>query len=200
LPLIPVEAFRRTDESTCPATVSSAPSGAMTATSVVSSGCALASLLSPFGRISWLGLLRESRWASRGPTRQRLPVCPVNIDGYRAAITVRFPNFTKLEIRVPHYGLVRLPWQRWDENRNQNCWRGYNIVKHERRGHSASANFGNALGAIAGLFALVSYLCEKELRARMALPWPQMLTVVPSLSSDFRTNARPGHVLPDFAS
>lgn len=31
----------------------------------------------------------------------QLPVRPVNIDGYRAAITARFPNFTKLEIRGP---------------------------------------------------------------------------------------------------
>jgi hypothetical protein len=41
----------------------------------------------------------------------QLPVSPVNINGYRAAITARFPGFTKLEILVPRYGLVRLPWQ-----------------------------------------------------------------------------------------
>jgi hypothetical protein len=130
----------------------------------------------------------------------RLPVRPLNIDGYRAAITARFPEFTKLEIRVPRYGLVRLPWQRWDENRNPNWWRSYNNVKHERHGHFANAILRNALDVVAGLFVLVSYLCEKELRARTALPWPQMLTLDPSLSSDFRTNVRPGHVLPDFAS
>ena len=73
-------------------------------------------------------------------------------------------------------------------------------MKHERHGHFASANLGNALDAVAGLFTLVSYLCEKELRARTALPWPQMLTLDPSVSSDIRTNLRPGHVLPDFAS
>jgi hypothetical protein len=129
----------------------------------------------------------------------KLLVSPVNINGYRAAITKRFPGFTKLEILAPRYGLVRLPWQQWDQNSNPNWWRSYNDVKHERQGHFASANLGNALDAMAGLFVLVSYLCEEELRARTALPWPQMLTLDPSLSSDIRTNARPGHVLPDFA-
>jgi hypothetical protein len=123
---------------------------------------------------------------------------PVNIDGYRTAITARFPNFTKLDIRVPRYGLVRLPWQQWDQNRNPNWWRSYNDVKHERHSHFASANLKNALDAVAGLFVLVSYICEKELRARTAQPWPQMLTLDPALSSDISTNLRPGHILPDF--
>jgi hypothetical protein len=130
----------------------------------------------------------------------RLSVNSVNIGGYRAAITARFPNFTKLEIQLPRYGLVRLPWQRWDENRNPSWWRSYNKVKHERPGHFASANLENALDAVAGLFTLVSYLCAKELRARTASPWPQLLTLDPLLSSGIRTNARPGHVFPDFAS
>ena len=130
---------------------------------------------------------------------QQLLVSPVNINGYRAAITKRFPGFTKLEILAPRYGLVRLPWQQWDRNRNPNWWRSYNDVKHERHGHFASADLRNALDATAGLFVLVSYLCKEELRARTALLWPQMLTLDPSLSSDIRTNVRPGHVLPDFA-
>lgn len=128
----------------------------------------------------------------------QLPVSPVNIHGYRAAITARFPNFTKLEIQLPRYSLIRLPWQQWDQNKNPNWWRSYNDVKHERHGHFASANLGNAIDAVAGLFTLVSYLYEKELRARTAQPWPQMLTLDPSLSSDISTNLRPGHVLPDF--
>lgn len=132
--------------------------------------------------------------------QHRLPVRPVNIDGYRAAITARFPGFTELQIRVPRYGLVRLPWQQWDQNGNPSWWRSYNNVKHERSDHFTSANLGNALDAVAGLFVLVSYLCEEELRARTAQPWPQMLTLDPSLSSYIRTNAKPGHVLPDFAS
>jgi hypothetical protein len=96
------------------------------------------------------------------------------------------------------YGLVRLPWQQWDRGENPNWWRSYNDVKHERHGHFASANLENALDAVAGLLVLVSYPCEKELRARTALPWPQMLTLDPSLSSYIRKNARTGHILPDF--
>jgi hypothetical protein len=128
----------------------------------------------------------------------RQPVRPTNINGYRAAITGRFPGFTKLEILVPRYDLVRLPWQEWEQDKNPAWWRSYNDVKHERHGHFASANLENALDAVAGLFVLVSYLYWQELHARTALPWPQMLTLDPQLSWDIRTNLRPGHVLPDF--
>jgi hypothetical protein len=127
-----------------------------------------------------------------------LTVSPVNIDGYHAAITARFPNFTNLEIQIPRYGLVRFPWQQWDQHRNPDWWRSYNDVKHERHSYFASANLENALDAMAGLFVLVSYLCAQELRARTAQPWPQILTLDPALSSYIRTNARPGHILPDF--
>lgn len=128
------------------------------------------------------------------PLRKR-----ADINDYRAAITKRFPGFTQLEILVPRYGLSRLPWQRWEQGTNPGWWRSHNDVKHKRHSHFASANLGNALDAVAGLFVLVSYICEKELRARTARPWPQMLDLDPSLSSDISTNLRPGHVLPDFA-
>lgn len=128
----------------------------------------------------------------------QLPVRPANIEGYRHAITARFPGFTKLEIQVPRYNLLLLPWQQWEQSKTPHWWRSYNNVKHERHGHFANANLGNTLDAVAGLFTLVSYLYGKELRARTAQPWPQMLTLDPSLSSDIRTNSRPGHVLPDF--
>ncbi len=39
-----------------------------------------------------------------------LEVRPANIDGYRSALTQRFPNLTKLEIQVPRYSLNRFPW------------------------------------------------------------------------------------------
>lgn len=129
-----------------------------------------------------------------------LTVSPRNIDGYRAAIIGRFPGFTGLEVLAPRYGLARLPWRPWDGSTNPGWWRSYNDVKHERHAHFPSANLENALDAVAGLFVLVSYLCHEELRARTAQPWPQMLTLDPSLSSDIRSNRRPGHVLPDFGS
>lgn len=125
-------------------------------------------------------------------------VNPENVNGYRAAITSRFPGFTKLEIQIPRYGLVRLPWHQWENNVNPAWWQAYNSVKHERHNNFTSANLENAVDATAGLFTVVSYLCATELRARTAVPWPQMLTLDPSLSSDIRTNLRPGHILPDF--
>ena len=45
---------------------------------------------------------------------------------------------------------------------------------------------------MAGLFVPGSATSKEELRARTALPWPQMLTLDPYLSSYIRTNARPG--------
>jgi len=129
-----------------------------------------------------------------------LSVSPVNIHGYRSAIVARFPRFTKLEIQVPRYGLVRLPWQAWEQGTNPTWWRAYNQVKHERHNHFANANLGNALDAVSGLFVLVSYVCASELRTRTAKPWPQTLTLDPSLSPDISTNLRPGHILPDFPS
>lgn len=51
---------------------------------------------------------------------------------------------------------------------------------------------------MAGLFVLASYICQQELRARTARPWPQMLDLDPALSSYIRTFVMPGHILPDF--
>jgi hypothetical protein len=129
-----------------------------------------------------------------------LPVSTENINGYRSAIVGRFPGFTKLEIQLPRYGLVRLPWQAWEQGTNPRWWRAYNQVKHERHNHFEDANLENALDAVSGLFVLVSYVCASELHARTAKPWPHTLTLDPSLSSYIRTNMRPGHILPDFQS
>lgn len=122
---------------------------------------------------------------------------PENIHGYRLAITARFPGFTKLDIMIPRYNLIRLPWQSWDSSTTPDWWRAYNSVKHERHSNFADANLANALDAMAGLFVLVSYIYHKELQSRTASPWPQMLTLDPNLSSYIRTNLRSGHVLPD---
>ena len=78
-----------------------------------------------------------------------LVVTPVNINGYRSAITARFSGFTKLEVLVPRYGLVRRPWQDWEQGNNPSWWRSCNNVKHERHSHFVSANLENALDAMA---------------------------------------------------
>jgi hypothetical protein len=129
-----------------------------------------------------------------------LHVSPTNIDGYRAAITTRFPGFTKLPVLIPRYGLTREPWKEWDTGKNPAWWHAYNDVKHERNINFPKANLENALDAMAGLFVLVCYICHKELASRTAQPWPHMLTLDPQLSSDIRANKRPGHILPDFAT
>lgn len=127
-----------------------------------------------------------------------LSVFPANIDGYRSAITRRFPGFTKLEVHIPRYGLVRLPWEPWDQRENPTWWRAYNDVKHKRHMCFSDANLQNAIDAISGLFVLVSYICHTDLRARTAQPWPKMLTLDTSLSSYIRNDHRTGHILPDF--
>lgn len=121
-----------------------------------------------------------------------------NMDCYRKVISTHFHGFTKLEILLPRHGLRRLPWKAWEENKNPEWWKAYNKVKHERNKNFTKANFENTLDSMAALFVLVSYICERELRERRATPWPQMLTLDPQLSSDIRTNLRPGHVIPDF--
>ena len=123
---------------------------------------------------------------------------PKNIKGYREAITLKFPQFTKLEIIMPRYAMARFPWSSWEDGDSPDWWETYNEVKHDRHNKFQSASLSNAIDAMAGLFVLVSYVCHVELRARTALPWPQMLTLDPQLSSYIRTNLTPGHILPDF--
>jgi hypothetical protein len=127
-----------------------------------------------------------------------LTIKPSNINGYRKAITTKFPNFTGLEIKVPRYDMNLLPWEDWNRAENPTWWRAYSDVKHERQNNFAEENLRNALEEVAGLFVLVSYICYRELHARAAIPWPQMLTLDPSLSPVHRTDMRPGYRLSDF--
>lgn len=128
----------------------------------------------------------------------RLEITPKNIDGYRTALAPHFQGLASLQIQVPRYGLVLLPWQEWSERKNPSWWRAYNDVKHERGKNFPSATLGNALNAVAGVFALVCYLCHRELRANMARPWPVLLSLDPQFNSRERNDLRPGYMLPDF--
>lgn len=130
--------------------------------------------------------------------QNQLPVSPQNINGYRKAITGRFPRFIELQVRVPRYGLELLPWLDWRDEENPEWWRAYNDIKHERNINFHKANLKNALHSMAGLFVLVCYICHQELRVDKAGPWPELLSLDPSLSSRIRGDLRPGHVLPDF--
>lgn len=123
---------------------------------------------------------------------------PEDINGYRVSITSKFPGFTDLQIMIPRYSLTRLPWQAWVNDITPDWWHAYNGVKHERHSAFKKANLANTLDAMAGLFVLVCYVCHDELRSRKASPWPQMLSLDPTLSADISRNHVPGHVLPDY--
>jgi hypothetical protein len=130
--------------------------------------------------------------------RYGLTVFPQNIDGYRKAIMNRFPEFIWLKIMVPRFGIDRLPWRDWHDDKNPEWWRAYNDIKHERNANFPQANLGNALNCISGLFTLVCYLCQHELRSNRAVPWPRLLSIDPAYNSRLSTDLRPGYTLPDF--
>jgi hypothetical protein len=127
-----------------------------------------------------------------------LIIMPNNIDGYRKAITTKFQEFAFLSIRIPRYSLELKPWREWHDGKNPIWWRAYNDIKHERNVNFKQATLSNALNAVAGAFTLVCYICQKELRANLAEPWPQLLSLDPKLNSRIRNDLRPGYVLPDF--
>ena len=127
-----------------------------------------------------------------------LPIAPRNIDGYRTALTGRFSELPFLKVVIPRYGREVSPWRDWANGVNPDWWRAYNDVKHERNVNFKKASLSNALGAVAGVFVLVCYVCHKELRENRAAPWPSLLTLEPALNSRLRNDLRPGYVLPDF--
>jgi hypothetical protein len=127
-----------------------------------------------------------------------LAISPDNINGYRKAIVPKFPEFAFLEICMPRFGLSLRPWRTWHDGKNPTWWQDYNTVKHRRHENFQLASLGSAMNAVAGLFTLVCYICNKELRASTALPWPQILSLDASLNSRIRNDLRPGYILPDF--
>jgi hypothetical protein len=121
------------------------------------------------------------------------------IDCYRKVIVPRFPGFTKLVIQIPRYKLSNLyPWKAWESDKTPDWWHSYNKVKHERNKNFQEANLKNVLDAMAGLFVLVCYMSHEELRNKTAKPWPQILTLDPSLSPYINSDKRAGYILPDF--
>lgn len=130
--------------------------------------------------------------------QHRLPIKPTNIDGYRKAITDRFRGFSFMSVRIPRYARELKPWREWHAGKNPSWWRAYNDIKHERNVNFKQATLSNALNAVAGAFVLVCYICQEELRANLAEPWPELLSLAPELNSRIRNDLRPGYVLPDF--
>ena len=129
-----------------------------------------------------------------------LPIPLKNINGYRKAITGRFPGFVKLQVNISRFGLELEPWRCWHDGKNPDWWKAYTDVKHERHLKFKRATLRNTIECIAGLFVMVCYVCHAELRANEAMPWPQLLSLDPTLNSRIRNDLRPGFVLPDFRS
>ena len=121
-----------------------------------------------------------------------------NINQYRNIIHPHFKGFYELEVQIPRFGLTATPWKNWGTSTNPTWWHSYNKIKHERHQYFSSANFENALHAVAGLFVAVLYLYPKELNADFLQPWPKLLTLNREWNSKIRNDLRPGYVLPDF--
>lgn len=130
--------------------------------------------------------------------RYDLAVSPKNIDGYRKAITDKFPEFVALEIRLPRYSMSIRPWAEWSSGENPPWWRAYNDIKHERNLNFPQASLHNAVHGVAGLFALVCYCCRVELWSRTAQPWPQLFSLDPALSGVESSDLRTGYKIPGF--
>ncbi len=130
--------------------------------------------------------------------QHQLQISPSNINGYRIAILGRFQEFAFMKAIIPRYGFEIQPWRSWTNGQNPDWWRAYNDIKHERNVNYKQATLQNALHSVAGVFVLVCYICQAELRANRAEPWPELLTLDSSLNSRICSDLRPGYVLPDF--
>ncbi len=97
-----------------------------------------------------------------------------NINHYRECILSRYPEFPLFEVTIPRYGVVRLPFKEWANEKNPRWWKGYNDVKHERSRCFTDANLENAIDAVAGLFCL-ELVYDHNLLEKS--PWPKLLHV-----------------------
>ena len=116
-----------------------------------------------------------------------------SVDGiadYRETIVPRFQGFTKLEIWAPRMEMRTLPWSNWDKGLSPKWWTEYNEIKHKRHRNFAKANLRNAIDGVAGLFVMVAYVCQHELRGNRLAPMPKMLSLDPELSSRVRSDLR----------
>jgi hypothetical protein len=119
---------------------------------------------------------------------------PQNINEYRHIITNKYPNFYKMKVVIPRYGIEFFPWLKWQRSTNPDWWKSYNNVKHERSNHFAEANLENTFNAVAGLFSLLLYYYKPELFS-LKLPLSDKLFTI----EDVPATLVDGHFsLPDF--
>ena len=123
---------------------------------------------------------------------------PENIDGYRALIAPKFPNFSTLRIEMPGHELDFQPWSAWNSNVNPQWWKSYNQVKHQRDKFFRDANLGNLLESSAGLLVLLVYQHQPELYNRRGSIQPDFKTM--RIGKKYASGLRFGfdYTLPDF--
>lgn len=78
------------------------------------------------------------------------------IGAYQTVLCEQVPGIASAQIRVPRFGLVLSPFERWQEpDRPPLWWTANNKVKHHRSEHFDQATLKNTLNAVAGLFYLL---------------------------------------------
>jgi hypothetical protein len=87
---------------------------------------------------------------------------PGSVDEYRNVLMGAVQNnaitdLSKLNVKVPRYGMSFTPWENWAANKTPDWWRSYNNVKHERNLHFDEATLQHTLNAVGALF-VINYL------------------------------------------
>lgn len=86
-----------------------------------------------------------------------------NIDEYRSVLIAKYPKFPPLVIHVPRFSIQVAPWKDWAAGTNPGWWKDHNLVKHSRHTNFHLADLEHAIVSMAGLYALLMYLYQKEL-------------------------------------
>jgi hypothetical protein len=100
-----------------------------------------------------------------------------NINQYWRHITELYPGFVSYRVTIPRFGITLTPWIDWKKTKPPQWWSDHNKVKHSRDKHFERATLKNCLNAMAGLFAAVLHLYEREARAADLLPVPRVFHV-----------------------
>jgi hypothetical protein len=93
-----------------------------------------------------------------------------NMDHYRQALKVQYPNLSTLKITVRPMAYEILPWQAWEQDKTPDWWQKHQLVKHQRHQNFSDANLGNVLHAAAGLLVFLIYWHKADLWALKIMP------------------------------
>lgn len=116
---------------------------------------------------------------------------PKNIFDYRNTLVsgftaLGFPEIFKIETHAPRFHLTFTPWEAWERDKESpEWWSAYNNVKHQRGRYFKSANLGNTLNAVSGLFVLL-LVYYKLLTSDRIYPMSPQLFAPPRLFQDGR--------------